>query len=66
MKTFSLAASLVVAGLMAGAAAAQTMAPQATMQPIPNPPEKTAPHKMAHHPKKAKKADAAAPAPAKS
>jgi hypothetical protein len=52
---FSAIAAMTVAAAFAGAAAAQDIAPQATMQPIPNPPEAGgsshhgAHHKMAKH-----------------
>jgi nitrate reductase cytochrome c-type subunit len=52
---------LFAATSLAGAAVAQDMAPAATMQPIPNPPESASTHHAAHHMKhKAKKAKAAA------
>ncbi len=39
--------ALAIAGMIAGAAAAQDMAPPVTMKPIPNPPEPV--HHAKHH-----------------
>lgn len=69
-KLAAYAAMILAAGAVAGSAMAQADAPEATMQPIPNPPEKAAPahhgkHHMAkHHHMAAKKADKAADAAA--
>ncbi|MBV8683437.1 MAG: hypothetical protein JO111_11215 [Caulobacteraceae bacterium] len=47
---FSAIAAMTAAVAFAGAAAAQELAPQATMQPIPNPPESGASsHHGGHH-----------------
>jgi hypothetical protein len=48
---FSAIAAMMAATAFAGAAVAQDIAPQATMQPIPNPPEKSGSshHKMSKH-----------------
>ena len=43
---FSAIAAMMAAAAFAGAAAAQDIAPQATMQPVPNPPESGA---SSHH-----------------
>ncbi|HWE99210.1 MAG TPA: hypothetical protein VG248_05385 [Caulobacteraceae bacterium] len=45
MKFTAYAAMILAAGAVAGSAMAQANAPQTTMQPVPNPPEKVA---MAH------------------
>jgi hypothetical protein len=73
MKLTALTA-IIATALVAGAAVAQDMAPAATMQPIPNPPESAGDHhgmhhmmakhhKMMKHHKMAKAADKAAMAP---
>jgi hypothetical protein len=46
---FSAIAAMMAAIAFAGAAAAQDIAPQATMQPIPNPPDAGGSPHGAHH-----------------